>query len=522
MSKSARPSRGRILQNAVLALLLTALFALLHLTRLSDTPYGLAVDEVSMGYDAWCLANFGVDRNLDAWPVYLVNYGGGQSAMYAYLTAALIRLTGCADVWILRLPGALFGWMTMVFGGLTVQRLLGKRHPKAWFVFGLFYLVCPYFTMAARIGLDCNLMLGMSTAFLYALIRAVDSQRLRDFVWVGLTAGLTLYTYALSYLALPIFLLMALLWLAAIRRIRAPQFWTVLGLLAAIGWPLVIVQVINLLDLPEFTLGGMTFVRMDLYRASTLSLSDMALNLLRTLKNTLCYDNLPNTSRQFWTLYPLSIPFVVLGAFVNLRAAVRSLRRREWHPAAFIVLWGLTMLLVGSLLGSDGPSTNRVNAIFFVTAECAVAGLFAVCERLRGHFRHAFAGAVAVAYAVYFCFFARWYFGSRQLEALCGNLYPEAFAVIEQSETLSARTVHVPEPPTYYQLSTLISPYDFEMTIVSDRCVYRNYLFDGAKPAELNPDWAYIADVTDTEYIRRLEDAGFRSIAAGEALIFFR
>ena len=138
--------------------------------------------------------------------------------------------------------------------------------------------------------------------------------------------------------------------------------------MAAIGWPLVIVQVINLLDLPEFTLGGMTFVRMDLYRASTLSLSDMALNLLRTLKNTLCYDNLPNTRRQFWTLYPLSVPFVLLGAFVNLRAAVRSLRRREWHPAAFIVLWGLTMLLVGSLLGSDGPSTNRVNAIFFVTA----------------------------------------------------------------------------------------------------------------------------------------------------------
>ena len=522
MHKAVRPSRTWTLQNAALALLLTALFALLHLTRLGEIPYGLAVDEVSMGYDAWCLANFGVDRNLDAWPVYLANYGGGQSAMYAYLTAGLIRLTGRTDVWLLRLPGALFGLMTMVFGALIVQRLLGERHPKAWFAFGLFYLACPYFTMAARVGLDCNLMLGMSTAFLYALIRAVDSQRLRDFAWVGLTAGLTLYTYALSYLALPIFLLLAMLWLVAIRRMRLSQFWMVLGLLVAMGWPLVIVQIINLLDLPEFTLGGMTFVRMDLYRASTLSLSDMALNLLRTIKNTLCYDDLPNTSRQFWTLYPLSIPFVLTGALVNLRTAVRSLRRREWRPETFILLWGLTMLLVGSLLGSDGPSTNRVNAIFFVTAECAVAGIFAVGDWLRGRLRRVFAAVLAAAYAISFCCFAHWYFNNRRLEALCGNLYPEAFALIEESEDLGARTVHVPEPPTYYQLSTLISPYDFEPTLVNNRLTFRNYVFDGAKPAELKPDWAYIADVTDVDYIQRLTDAGYQSIRAGEALIFFQ
>ena len=139
-----------------LAVVLLILFLPVHLFALGEIPEGLILDEAGMAYDAWCLANYGVDRYLKPFPVYLTNYGGGQSAMYAWLAAGLIALTGSASPFVLRLPAMAFGLMTMAFGALAVHEIMGKKHPKAWFAFGLFYLVCPVFHdgRAVRAGLQ--------------------------------------------------------------------------------------------------------------------------------------------------------------------------------------------------------------------------------------------------------------------------------------------------------------------------------------------------------------------------------
>lgn len=78
---------------------------LMHFFKLSEVPYGLHVDEAGITYDAYCLANYSVDLYLNRFPVYLINFGGGQSALNAYLVAALIKLTGDINPWIIRLPG---------------------------------------------------------------------------------------------------------------------------------------------------------------------------------------------------------------------------------------------------------------------------------------------------------------------------------------------------------------------------------------------------------------------------------
>ena len=45
----------------------------IHCFKIGSIPYGIDVDEMGMGYDAWCLANFGTDRYLNSFPVYLIN-----------------------------------------------------------------------------------------------------------------------------------------------------------------------------------------------------------------------------------------------------------------------------------------------------------------------------------------------------------------------------------------------------------------------------------------------------------------
>ena len=73
-------------------ILIFALFLITRLYRLPEIPRGIHVDEAGMAFDAFCLSHYGTDRYGLSRPVYLANYGGGQSALYAYLAAAAIRL----------------------------------------------------------------------------------------------------------------------------------------------------------------------------------------------------------------------------------------------------------------------------------------------------------------------------------------------------------------------------------------------------------------------------------------------
>ena len=55
--------------------------ALLRFLCLGSFPPGLNQDEASIGYDAWSLLHYGVDRCGSAWPVLLVSWGSGQNVL---------------------------------------------------------------------------------------------------------------------------------------------------------------------------------------------------------------------------------------------------------------------------------------------------------------------------------------------------------------------------------------------------------------------------------------------------------
>ena len=112
--------------NRVIYFFMGLLAVFMHFYKLGSVPYGLHIDEAGMAYDAFCLANYSVDRYLNHLPVYLTNFGGGQSALYGYLTAGLIKLTGMLNPWIIRLPGALIG-MLGYFSGIGIVRKSGRK-----------------------------------------------------------------------------------------------------------------------------------------------------------------------------------------------------------------------------------------------------------------------------------------------------------------------------------------------------------------------------------------------------------
>ena len=75
------------------------------------------------------------------------------------------------------------------------------------------------------------------------------------------------------------------------------------------------------------------------------------------------------------------------------------------------------------------------------------------------------------------------------------------------------------QPYAYYLLSSLISPWEFNLPERDDLYQYENYRFEPAFDEPFHPDDVYIVDVT-SPYVQPLTDAGFKSIRLGKALVF--
>ena len=140
---------------------------LLHFFKISDIPFGINVDEMGMGYDAYCLSNFGTDRYGNTYPVYLTNFGGGQSPLYAYICSLFVKMFGLSVITI-RLPGILFYLIALVFAVKTICIIQGSLDKKA-LIYLLLLVIQPVYILLFRIGMDCNLMLAVGMIFFYFL-----------------------------------------------------------------------------------------------------------------------------------------------------------------------------------------------------------------------------------------------------------------------------------------------------------------------------------------------------------------
>jgi 4-amino-4-deoxy-L-arabinose transferase-like glycosyltransferase len=153
------------------------------------------------------LLNWGTDQKGNSWPILFANMWGEQSPGYAYLAFICCKIFG-ESLFAIRLPAVINTFLVLIFGYKTIDILF--KNKKINLLFLVIYTITPYFTIISKMALDCNLMLGFSTMFLYFILKALDTRALKWYFATGIVAGLTFYTYALSYLMIPIFLIFTL------------------------------------------------------------------------------------------------------------------------------------------------------------------------------------------------------------------------------------------------------------------------------------------------------------------------
>ena len=113
--------------------LLLFLGVLLRIIRFGVTPNGLNQDEAFAGYEAFSLANYGVDSAGYHNPVYFVSWGSGMNVLESYLAIPFVKIFGL-NVYTIRMPQLLVAIASLPFVYLIVKNVFlnKKTASRSW------------------------------------------------------------------------------------------------------------------------------------------------------------------------------------------------------------------------------------------------------------------------------------------------------------------------------------------------------------------------------------------------------
>jgi hypothetical protein len=216
---------GRWKAGTVIAVIAVAAAACwVQFTGLTDRPPGFYIDESAFGYNAWLLAQHGVDEHGVAWPVLLESFGDWKSAPYAYLIAAVFKVAG-PSILATRLVGAVGGLVSALLLGLLAYR--HTRRPSISLVTALSAILTPWLFEPSRLTFEVSLMPGLIAGLLLLLYGRSAERRWSWPVVVGialLLGGIT-YEYALGRLLGPLFALGLGLYARRSSWTNVPRVW---------------------------------------------------------------------------------------------------------------------------------------------------------------------------------------------------------------------------------------------------------------------------------------------------------
>ena len=507
-----------IKQNRII-LILFLCFLLMHGLLLSSIPHGICVDEAAAAYDGWCLENLGTDREGTPNPIYLRNFGGGQSVSYAFLLSLLFRITG-VSLFSIRMPIFIAMIIFAIYGLKLVQlAAFDSRLPEYCFLAGISFM--PVFVVMFRVGLDCNLMLAASTAFLYHLIKAITTDKTLHYIFAGVWGGLTLYTYILSHLVLPTFLLLTIIYLLVIRKFHFRKWIYAAIPLGILATPLIGFHIVNILKLPDTKFGPFTLTRVWSYseRANEMSFSFILSNLKFVLRDIFLFDQHRfNTVTRFFNLYLPTIIFFAIGIVLVVRKFVSNIKTKEVSLSSIVLLWFVAEFMLGCI--TSDLSTYKVNAIFFAVLYIAIEGLYFLYQHKQRIIRYVLY-FVALFYLVRSVQFTYYYFAEYPEDTwpiwLFEGELNEAAQYIDEIEYDENQDIYFSDLHKiriYWAIATLQPQAEYQNKGADvGRLLY--YL-----PESINADSLYVVVNRDEEYGALLSQYGFQGKECGEYFVY--
>lgn len=330
--------------------------------KFGEIPTYLGCDEAGMAYDAYCLSEYGTDRYMNQYPLYLTNFGQGQSSLCAYLAVIFIKILG-PNVIAYRMPMLLVYIVSVIASYLMVSKFKNKKFAL---LFTFLIITCPWNIFNTRMALDCNLYLGMFMIALYFMTRA---EKTYQFFIAGIFVGLNLYTYCLAWITMPIFLAVWIVYMLNIKRINWKQI-IVMGIpIAILALPLIYFLLLNYGIVKQTDIGIFSLPVLDTFRAEQIS----PLNIFKT-----GLESLKVIFMSEGTIYLLYVPLFIIGFILSFKNVVQSIKEKKFDLTTVMVIAFVTLLI--GLLFTRIPTANKANVLYFLILYFVAVAIIKICE----------------------------------------------------------------------------------------------------------------------------------------------
>lgn len=447
--------------------ILPVFLLLIFITRIykfGEIPNFIGVDEAGAAYDAYCLSKYGVDRYLNSFPLYLINFGGGQSALYAYATIPFIKLIG-ANIIAYRLPELLFFLMGIVVCYILANKMKDK---KIALLYTFLIIICPWNIEASRQGLDCNLLAPM---FMLDVLLLVTANKNWHYIVAGLAIGVTLYTYCLAWILIPVFLLIYIIYTLWVKKINFKQV-ILLGIpIALLATPLIYLILLNKGYATRTNFGIFTIPKLFFFRQGEIS-----------IKNLLEYGgySLKTIFTDSRGIYLIELPFLLVGIVVGIKEFVKSIKEKEFSFTGFMTVVFI-ILLMCNLLVVIG-TLNRANILYLPMLYLITIGI----SYLSKGSKWTIISILIVLIALFVTFEISYYTEEPEKRRMSRYEDIELYQITKKLEDDENVTnvakyfviTNKAEPYIFTMLATKPSPYDLEFLYEQTVKQYGNYFFE--------------------------------------------
>jgi len=333
--------------------------------KFGEFPKWIHVDEAGMAYDAYCIANYGVDRYLNSYPVYLQNFGGGQSALACYITVFFIKIFG-ANMISYRLPALIIYLLGVIVSYFLVSK---SKDKKTALLFTFLIITCPWNITSARWTLDCNLYAGMFMISIYFMSIAKKGYQ---YILSGIFLGITLYTYCLSWISLPIFLVVWSIYMLYMKKINIKQLVLIAIPLIILAIPLIYFLLLNYGIVSQTKIGIFTFPILMQFRSADIGLSNIIKTGWESIKVIFLYKD---------TIYMPYLFLFIIGYIQSLIETIINIKKKKYSITSVMFI-AFTTLIIG-LLCTEIPTPNKANVLYILILYFVAKAIFEICKNSR-------------------------------------------------------------------------------------------------------------------------------------------
>ncbi len=334
----------------IILLSITTLAFALRTLILSSHPYPWSGDEVSIGIEARRILQGEVTNYFET--------GWSSQPNWSFIPTAITETLFGENILAVRIPSALAGTCAVLFLYLAAREFFS---PSIALMASTVLAALPYHLHFSRVGVHNVVDSLMSAVVFWMLARGYRKNDLRWFFSAGIAAGLCIYTYAGTRLALILSVLTLIFFLLRDRKFLTTH-WQHLTAFAAAGIISAAPQAAFFARHPDIFMGRFGQEGIFLNGWLTMQAAQTGRSVLSILfdqftRTFLVFISSPALGNFFNSPYPY---LTLLGSIFFLLGMAYSLAHLL-EPAHFIVLlWFWSVILFGGILTLNPPANTRM------------------------------------------------------------------------------------------------------------------------------------------------------------------